>query len=322
MGRISNKLKKNFTNLKNQKIINIDDLYKAQKQSEEDLKTIKTPQQLGSDYHPSHAVYVSTQNLVSLIAENLSGLDEMDEFSKIVVKSQDTYMPGYPPMSPVTNSFFSFWTFFDLRFGADKETIGTCLTEIGEILQIEEGTIELIKNLQSSRMGIYQHQGCDENGNVYLYEIFTHKKYKCYSSSRYTGEEGRIWLVRIAPPPFEINDQYIAITTPYVILDTSQRDWESYFERVLPKMAIHPPLLAYNELLKYGLIPNYWNEYIFQAYSNHIDNAIYLFGIPDKPQSLPHFNSDTCINLSQIRTKEEKKRAIKKFKKRQKKRKK
>ncbi len=319
MGRISNKLKKNFTNLKNQKIINIDDMRKAQKQSEEDLKTIKTPQQLGADYHPSHAVYVSTQNLVSLIAENLSGLEEMDEFAKIVTKSEDTYMPGYPPMSPVTNSVFTFWTLFDLRFGVDKETIGTCLTEIGEILQIEEGTIELIQNLQSSRMGIYEHQGTDENGDVYLYEIFTHKRYKCYSSSSYTGKEGEIWLVRIAPPPFEINDQYIAITTPYVILGTSRRDWESYFERVLLKMAIHPPLLAYNELLKYGLIPDYWNEYIFQAYSNHLDNVIYLFGIPDRPQSLPHFNPDTCIDLSQIRMKEEKKRAVKKFKKRQKK---
>ncbi len=265
-----------FSDLKSQKIVNIDDLYKAQKQSEEDLKTIKTPQQLGSDYHPSHAVYASTQNLVSLIAENLSGLEEMEEFVKIFEKSEDTYMPGYPPMSPITKSFFTFWAFFDVRFGVDKETIGTCLTEIGEILQIEEGTIELIKNLQSSRMGIYENQGNDENGNVYLYEIFTHKRYKCYSSSSYTGEEGQIWFVRIAPPPFEINDQYIAITTPYVILGTSQRDWESYFERVLPKMAMHPPLLAYNELLKYGLIPDYWNEYIFQAYSNHIDNAIYI----------------------------------------------
>ncbi len=82
--------------------------------------------------------------------------------------------------------------------------------------------------------------------------IFTNKKYKCYSTSKYTGEEGQIWFVRVVPPPFEINDQYIAITTPYVILETSQRDWENYFERVLPKMAIHPPVLAYNELLKYG----------------------------------------------------------------------
>ena len=311
-----------FSDLKSQKIINIDDLYEAQRQSEEDLKTIKTPYQLGSEYHPSHAVYVSTQNLVSLLAENLSVLLSMKKYARIVGRSQDTYMPGYPPMSPITTSFFTYWAFFDVRFGADKETIGTCLTEIGEILQIKEGTIELIKNLQSSRMGIYKHQGSDANGNVYLYEIFTNKKYKCYSTSKYTGEEDQIWFVRVVPPPFEINDQYIAITTPYVILETSQRYWENYFERVLPKMAIHPPVLAYNELLKYGLIPNYWNEYIFQAYANHIDNAIFLLGIPDKPDSLPQFDSDTCIDLSQIRVKGEKRPVVKKFMKKQKKRKK
>ena len=324
MGIISNRLKKMLSDLKSRKIVNLDDLYKARKKIEEDLKTIKTPYQLGADYHPSHAVYVSTQNLVSVLAENLSILQEMDELAKIVEKSENTYMPGYPPMSPVTRSFFTFWAFFDVRFGADKETIGTCLTEIGEILQLDAGTIELIENLQSSRMGIYAHQGNDENGNVYLHEIFTHKKYKCYSASKYPGEEGEIWFVRIAPPPFEINDQYIAITTPYVILGTGQRDWESYFDRVLSKMEIHPPLSAYNELLKYGLIPNYWNEYIFQAYANHLDNAIYLLGIPDKPESLPHFdsNSNTSIDLSQIRMKSEKERAIKKFVKKQKKRKK
>ena len=114
-----------LSDLKNQKIINIDDLYEARKESEEDLKTIKTPQQLGVDYHPSHAVYVSTQNLVSLIAEKLSVLLSMKKYARIVGKSQDTYMPGYPPMSPITTSFFTFWAFFDVRFGADKETIGT-----------------------------------------------------------------------------------------------------------------------------------------------------------------------------------------------------
>ena len=196
------------------------------------------------------------------------------------------------------------------------------MVDLGTTLQLNAGTIELIKNLQSSRMGFYENQGSDADGNVYLQEIFTDRKYKCYSSSKYTGKTGQIWFLRIAPPPFEINDQHIAITTPYVIYNTSRRDWEDYFERVLPKLAIHPPLLAHNELLKYGLIPNYWNEYVFQAYANHLENAIYLAGIPDKPESLPHFDpsSSIDINLSQIPGKEDKKKAIKKFTKKQKKR--
>ena len=79
---------------------------------------------------------------------------------------------------------------------------------------------------------------------------------------------------------------------------------------MIPRFGIDPPLLAYEELMKYGLIPDYWNEYITQAYSNYIDIAIYLHGTPDKPESLPHFEagSSAYIDLSKIRTKEEKRR--------------
>jgi hypothetical protein len=82
---------------------------------------------------------------------------------------------------------------------------------------------------------------------------------------------------------------------------------------------MNPPILAYEELMKYGLIPNYWNEYVFLAYSNHRDNVIFLFGIPDKPETLPHFSPNTSIDLSKIQMNGEKKKAIKNFKKKLKK---
>jgi len=110
-----------------------------------------------------------------------------------------------------------------------------------------------------------------------------------------------------------MSDLHITITTPYIIYNTNQQDWEGYFERVLPKIDKNPPILAYNELMKYGLISDYWNEYVFQAYSNHTDIIIFLYGVPDKSEDLPHFDPDTCIDLSNIQTKEAKKKAIKKF---------
>ena len=307
MGAVSRRLIKLFEYERSRKIVNIDDLYRAQKKSEEDLKTINTPEELTPEHHPFHAMYVSIQNLVSVIAENLSVLKELDEFSGRVEKAEDTFMPSYPPMSPITNSIFSFWAFFDLRFGIDGETIGNCILDLGETLRLNDGVIELTRNLQSSRLGVYLHHGVDENANVLLYEIFTHKLHKCHCSSNYQGAKGELWLVRLAPPPFGMGDQYVTITTPYVLLNSSQQDWESYFAHVLPRLGVDPPLLAYEELMKYGLIPDYWNEYIFQAYANHIDTAIYLVGTPDKPQSLPHFdpNSRLSTDLSKVRTKEE-----------------
>ncbi len=287
MGVISTKLKNRFSQIKKQKIIQIDDIYKANKKSEEDVKTIITPDQFEEEMHPSHAVYASTQNLVSYLAENLSILPELDEYHKIAGDAEDEYMPGYPPMSPLTISYFTLWAFFDLRFGRDRETIGTCLSDIGSEIGIHKGYIELIRILQESRMGIYSQQGL-EGKSVLLYEIFTKIQYRCHVGSGYTGRKNEIWFARIVPPPFNINDQYIVITTPYVVIETPKEDWEEYFNRSLPRVGIDPPILAYTELMKHGLEINYWNEYIFQAYYNFSNDVIYLMGTPDKPETLPH----------------------------------
>ncbi len=104
MGIISTELRYRVSQVKSQQIIQIADIYKAHEKSEEDIKTIKTPGQFEGDMHPSHAVYASTQNIVSYLAENLSVLPELEEYHKIAGHAEDEYMPGYPPMSPLTKS--------------------------------------------------------------------------------------------------------------------------------------------------------------------------------------------------------------------------
>jgi len=41
--------------------------------------------------------------------EQLTVLDEMARFVKIISKAEDEYMPSGPPMSPLTTSFFTCW---------------------------------------------------------------------------------------------------------------------------------------------------------------------------------------------------------------------
>ncbi len=45
---------------------------------------------------------------------------------------------------------------------------------------------------------------------------------------------------------------------------------------------------AYEHLLKYGLSRHYWNEYVFEGYSNHRNDIILLVGFPDIALSRPH----------------------------------
>jgi hypothetical protein len=41
-------------------------------------------------------------------------------------------------------------------------------------------------------------------------------------------------------------------------------------------------------IMKHGPTPNHWNEYIFCAYTGHQHEAVFLTGIPDIKESLPH----------------------------------
>ena len=155
---------------------------------------------------------------------------------------------------------------------------------------------------------------------MHLEEIFTHRSFRCHCGSGYLGKKGEIWFVRIVPPPFEITDYYVIVTTPYIITGTNAADWSAYFERTVPRFGIDPPLSAYVELMKYGVVHEYWNEYVFQAYSSFRNDAVFLHGIPDKPDSLPHFDPESTlsIDLSKVRTEMERRKMRKRAAKKQK----
>ena len=65
-----------------------------------------------------------------------------------------------------------------------------------------------------------------------------------------------------------------------------------YLERELARMMANmkPSRTddAHGHLMKYGPDPNYLNEYILSADSGHRSEAIFLSGIPDIRQSVPH----------------------------------
>ena len=44
----------------------------------------------------------------------------------------------------------------------------------------------------------------------------------------------------------------------------------------------------YERHMKYGPTRAYWNDFVFEAYVNHRQEAIYLAGLPDVPESRPH----------------------------------
>ena len=122
-------------------------------------------------------------------------------------------------------------------------------------------------------------------------EVGTGEIVSCAVPAGYAGSEGQIWFVRMLPPPHPLCRHHVAFNTPYVIRDYPERAYVDYLERELARMKAKSPGGtddALGDLMKYGPDPNHWNEYIHCGYSGHRHEAIFLTGIPDIRQSLPH----------------------------------
>jgi len=199
-------------------------------------------------------------------------------------------MPSYPPMSPITTSFFAMWALFDVLFGQSSETIGTCIQRLAKEFSIPGWLMDAIDKMQQSRMGFYVHDGFDDR-YVLLREIYTGEIKRCLSTSKYLGKKGELWLARLMAPSNDLVTYHIAVTTPYVLIQTTEEMISSYLAREIAKLGnkrIPQGMDAYTFIMKHGPTPNHWNEYIFCAYANYLSEAIFLKGIPDIKESLPH----------------------------------
>ena len=241
-------------------------------------------------HDPCHALYVLGQNVASLMAESISGMREAKGFVRVVSAAENEYLPGGPPMSPLTVSYFAMWALFDVRFGSSRETMGSCILRIAPEFDCPSWLVDAVERMQQPRMGFFVQCGSDSEG-VLLREVGTRETVPCTVPAGYTGREGEIWFVRVLPPPNRLCRRHIVFNTPYVIRDYSERDFVDYLERESARMKVRKAPRtedAYGQLMKYGPDPNHWNEYIFCAFLGYQHEAIFLTGIPDIRQSLPH----------------------------------
>jgi len=233
--------------------------------------------------HPAHAAYVYALNQVSLLAEQLASLDELAPLVKLLSKAEDEYLPSGPPMSPLTRSFFSCWSFFDARVGSGDETIGTTVLKVGAIFGMAPELLRLVQLMQDSRMGVYLHEG-REGDLAALRELATGEGCRAVVPSGYRGQRGELWYARVLPPPVPGGAEHVVLTTPYVLLRPGPREWRAYFARTLPGAS----RAAYERHMKYGPTNSYWTEFVFEGYVNHQAEVIYLAGLPDIEKSRPH----------------------------------
>jgi hypothetical protein len=296
MGPISKKVIAELKKAKNQKIIDFKEIKEAKAYAQDLDKTVVSKDAL-SKYDPIHAVYIYAQNKVSVLVEQLSDLPALSKLTNTLDQADDIYLPSSPPKSPLTQSYFTCWGFFDLCVGIKKESFGTVVLDLLKNLKTAPGFIKTIECMQDSRMGIFIHKG-HLNRYVILEELVTGKEIKVIVPSGYQGKRDEIWYARVMPEPFQ-DQNYgysVVFTTPYILIEiqgnrgssAKRDDWEAFFDRNLKAAGEKDKIKAYESFMKYGKNKYFWNEYIFEGYVNYQEDMIMLAGFPDIPLSMPH----------------------------------
>jgi hypothetical protein len=83
-------------------------------------------------HDPVHATYILIHYFASVFSEKFSRFTELRSYAKEIGSAEEEYMPSGPPMSPLTNSYFSCWAFFDHRIGKTTDTLAEGLARLPE----------------------------------------------------------------------------------------------------------------------------------------------------------------------------------------------
>jgi hypothetical protein len=286
-GPIATRLVRAIQRIKSARVVDLRAFREGMARATDMQKTVATRDVL-ADFHPVHAVYVAVQNQVSVLAEQLTALPETAKLADRIEAAQDEYMPGGPPMSPLTISYFTCWAFFDAAVGPRRETLGTCVVTVGKLLGMEPSFLALVQVMQDSCMRVYAYEGFHADGTILLRDLASGASVPCIVPSGWRGARGEFWLARVLPPPLGAAEVSLVFTTPYVLRGASEPDWIAYLERALG--AAKGDANKTVAVLKYGID---WSEYIFAGYAGHVTEAIFLEGLPDVPASLPHYSPRT-----------------------------
>ena len=282
---IADKLLRKMQRYQRAKVIDMKAFRAGKQLSETFVQTVVGDSELAA-LHPAHAMYMYAQNQLSVMAEQLTMLKELDRLSQPLADAEDTYMPSGPPMSPLTKSYFTCWSLFDVSAGIAKETLCTTAMAVGRKFGMHEDLLHLFELMQASYMAVYKHEGFDRDAIV-LRELITDRVSRVICASGYQGRAGELWYVRVLPPPSAEFDVHIVFTTPYLLIAPAESEWLAYMDRVLPAEPSTKRQADYLHHMKYGPVRDYWPEFVFEAYVNYKPEVIFLEGLPDVAESRP-----------------------------------
>lgn len=196
--------------------------------------------------------------------------------AKMVHQTESNYAIG-TSMTPIWDSFFNCWAFFDVKIEKTDETLGQFISTILADMPESAPILSLLEEACNSRLGFYLQVERQDENTLVLKDLLTNEL--LVTDILFSGsEDGQILFGRLFPNLN--NDRWVCIQTPYIVNDTTPQDVTDYLQehKLLDKNL--KPVPAANEFFKQGPSKYYWFDYIAQQAEGQQEECILLDGLP------------------------------------------
>jgi len=250
-------------------------------------------------------------------ALQLLGAPQFERAGRWHDRLRDEFTPSGPPQSPVYDSYATGHVLADVPHGLAGETPCSALAWLTRHDPARERLHQTARALADSHPDVYRVVRI-EGTRVELERL----RDRCALTVRETGDflrGGDLCFARV----LSFGGGHFIVEPPY-LLRASDRDWLEYFQRIAPDEA-SPPSATHHRSpsphakltpkqrarlrqkkaaqrdqgseaalirhLKNGNTERYWLEYIVDAYAGERRGVVYLAGVPDRPETLPHHDA-------------------------------
>ena len=252
-------------------------------------------------------------------AGKLLGAPPFERLARLYDQLEQDYQPSGPPQSPVYNSYALQHILAEVPQGVARETPYSVLARLTQT-DPRTGLHELTRTLADSHLDLYRVESTAGAG-AELVHLRSGTAVSVFVTAPFL-RDGDLVLARV----LGFGERAFIADLPY-LLKASAEDWLGYFERVVAahagaaagRAAQARSLPAGAKLsakqiaqrrkqrqqaasesgagealvrhLKYGSSERFWCQYLLQAYAGERNGIVYLAGVPDRPETLPHAES-------------------------------
>ncbi len=197
----------------------------------------------------------------------------------LIDDAERCYAPEPPLAGRIATSPFTWWAYFDFYAGPRRHSLGELLIDVERELGQHGELAELLERAQSSRLGLYVHEGYGDDGALLRELVVDREPRLRIVTGAYNGQPGEIWLARIVPLDHGSRRELVA-TTPYVITEPGERQWRDFLADVFANATPGERAEEYARFMKRGLHRYFWNDFVSAAQVSQVDGAIFLSGLP------------------------------------------